>query len=81
MDRSKEYYAERNKLDTERQIPYDFTYMRNLKDKINEQAKQKQSHRYREQLGHQMGGGGLWVKKMKRLKSTNWKIIKIVPGM
>ena len=26
-----------NKSDTERQIPYDFTYMQNLKNKINEQ--------------------------------------------
>ena len=31
--------------DRERQIPYDFTYMWNLKNKINEQTKQKQTYR------------------------------------
>ena len=30
------------------QIPYDFTYMRNLKNKIKEQTKQKPINRYRE---------------------------------
>ena len=35
-----------------------FTYLWNLKNKINEQTKQKQTHRYREQTdGCQMGGG------------------------
>ena len=29
-------------------MPNDFTYMWNLKNKINEQTKQKQIHRYRE---------------------------------
>ena len=41
------YYAKWNKSDRERQIPYDFTYMWNLKNKISEQTKQKQTHRYR----------------------------------
>ena len=52
---------------------YDFTYMWNLKNKVNEQVKQKQTHRYREQTdGCQMGGElGVWVKKVKGL-STNW---------
>ena len=31
------------KSDRERQIPYDFTYMRNLKNKINEQIKQSRN--------------------------------------
>ena len=31
------YYAQCNKLARERQILYDFTYMWNLKNKINEQ--------------------------------------------
>ena len=34
--------------DRERKMLYDFTYMWNLKNKINEQAKQKQTHSYRE---------------------------------
>ena len=32
---------------TERQIPYDFTCMQDLKNKVNEQTKQNQTHRYR----------------------------------
>ena len=41
---------------TERQILYDFTCVWNLKNKINEQTKQKQTHRYREQInGRQLG--------------------------
>ena len=49
----------------ERQIPYDFTYMWNLKNKINEQTKMKPTHRYREQTdGCQKGGRfGDWVKR------------------
>ena len=30
-------------------MPYDFTYMWNLKNNTNEQTKQKQTPRYREQ--------------------------------
>ena len=43
-------------------IPYDFTYMWNLKNNINEQTRQKQSHRYREQtVGCQRRRGwGAW---------------------
>ena len=37
MDRPREYYANWNKSDRERQIPCDFTYMWNLKNKIIEQ--------------------------------------------
>ena len=32
------YYAKWNKADRERQKPYDFTYIRNLKNKTNEQT-------------------------------------------
>ena len=35
----------------ERQIPYDFTYVWNLKNKTKEQTKQKSTHSYREQTG------------------------------
>ena len=37
-----------NKSGKERQVPHDFTYMWNLKNKINEQTKQKLICRYRE---------------------------------
>ena len=36
MDGPRGYYATWNKSDRERQIPYDFTYMWNLKNKTNE---------------------------------------------
>ena len=50
--------------------------MWNPKNNINEQTKQKQTHRYREQTGAcQMGGRlGGWVEKMKGLRSTNWQL-------
>ena len=67
------YYAKWHKSDRERQIPYDFTYMWNIKSKISKQTKQKQTHRYREQIeGWQMGRvWGGWVKEVKGLRSTN----------
>ena len=37
-----------------------FTYMCNLKNKVNEQTKQKQTHRYREQSGGCQRDRGLW---------------------
>ena len=37
MGGSREYCVEWNKLDKERQMLYDFTYMWNLKNKINKQ--------------------------------------------
>ena len=42
--------------------------------KQNEQVEQKQTHRCREHFDDcQMGGEwGGWVKKLKRLRSTNW---------
>ena len=52
------------------------TYLSTIeyKNKINEQAEQKQTHRYREHFdGCQMGGGlGRWVKKVKGLRNTDW---------
>ena len=41
------HYAKWNKSDRERQIPYDLTYMWNLKTKTIKTI--KQAHRYREQ--------------------------------
>ena len=43
MYRPTGYYAKWNKSDRERQILYDFTYMSNLKNKRNEQAKQRRN--------------------------------------
>ena len=41
MDGPRGYYAKWNKWGRERQIPYDFTYVWNLKHKTNEQTKLK----------------------------------------
>ena len=49
------------KSERERQIPYDITYMWNLKYDTNETTKQKQTHGHREKTGGCQGGGG-WGK-------------------
>ena len=36
MDATREYHTKRSKLERERQIPYDITFMWNLKDDTNE---------------------------------------------
>ena len=61
---------------TERQIPYDSTYMWNLKNKINEQN--KQTHKYREQTGgSQKGGRGEgWEKQVMAIKRYKLPVIK-----
>ena len=41
MDGPRGYYAKWNKADRERQIPYDFTYTWNLKNKTNNQNRNK----------------------------------------
>ena len=62
MDGPRGYYTQWNESVRERKIPYDFTFMWNLKNKINEQTKLKQIHRYREQTDgcHRGGGLGDW---------------------
>ena len=42
MDGTGKHYAKRNKPGSERQIPYDFTFNRNLINKTNKQAKYNQ---------------------------------------
>ena len=58
--------------DIKRQIPYDFTYMRNLKNYINEQTKQKHTHIYKLMVARWQGSLWGWVKKVKGFRSTNW---------
>ena len=51
------------------------TYLSTIESKKqNKQAEQKQNHRYREHFGicHIRRVFGGWVKKVKRLRSTNW---------
>ena len=58
----------------ERQMPFDFSYMCKVKNKINIQTKQKETHRHREQTDSSQIGGSLWgwAEKVKGLKSTDW---------
>ena len=72
MDRPRGYNAKWNKSDWEKQIPYDFTYMWNLKK--TKQTKQNRNRlRYRKQTGgHQRGGRwGVGQSKWRELRSTN----------
>ena len=50
--------------------------MWNLKNKINEQTKYKQTYRYREQTDDCQRGGDVrdWVRKLKGLQSTIWQL-------
>ena len=61
-----------NKPVRERQMPYDFTYMWSLKNKIKEKTKLKQNHRYREQNDSSQRGGvlgaGCKVEGIKKYK-------------
>ena len=41
MNGAREYYAKRNKSVREKQIPYGFAHMWNLKNKISEQRRKK----------------------------------------
>ena len=56
----------------ERQIPYDFTYIWNLKNKINKQNRNRLKNREQAD-GCQRGMGFRGrVKKVKGLRSTDW---------
>ena len=54
-------YAKWNKSDEGRQIPYNHIHMQNLKNKTNEQTKQKQTQRFKEQAGGPQRGEGGWL--------------------
>ena len=41
MDGTRGYYAKQNKSVRERQIPYDFTYIWNLRNKIDEHKRKE----------------------------------------
>ena len=58
MDATRDYHTKWSKSEREKQIPYDITYMWNLKyDTMNLSMKQKQTHRHREQTCGCHGGG------------------------
>ena len=55
----------------EGQIPYDSTYMWNLKYDTNELiSKQKETHRHREQTCSCQGEAGLWERWVESLESA-----------
>ena len=62
MDATSDYHTKWSKSEKERQIPYDITYMWNLKYNTNEQTYETKTDSDREQTcGCQ--GGGEWGKE------------------
>ena len=71
------YCGKWNKSDRERQTPYDFTYMWNLKNKkkTNKQNRNRLTDTENRLMVARVGEGwGNWVKKVKGLRSTNWQL-------
>ena len=68
MNGLKGYYVKQNKLHRERQKPYDFTCMWNLKIKTNEQTKQHKDRLIENKLvvarEEEVGG---WAKQTKEI--------------
>ena len=70
VDGAREYNAKQNKSVRERQIPYDFTHLWNLRNKTNKQRKKRESDKPRNRFLNmenklmvtrgEVGGG--WVK-------------------
>ena len=63
MDEPRDYHTRRSKSENERKIPYDITYMWNLKYDTNELIYKTETQRHRKQTyGYQRGkgmGGGI----------------------
>ena len=53
-------------------MPDDFAYMWNIKTKVNKEAKQKQTHRYREHSDgcHMEKELGEWMKRCRDLEQS-----------
>ena len=60
----------------DRQIPYDITYMWNLKNDTNESIEQQQTHRHRDEtFGCQRVGSGMdWEFGGSRLKLLTFRV-------
>ena len=67
-----EHYAKWNKPVRERQIPYPLTLMWNLMNKLNQQAKQLQTHRWRADDSRAVLGGGEGVEELRRKEKDSW---------
>ena len=84
MGGSGEYYAKRKKPVRERQVPYDFTYLWNVMNKISQQSRDRLMDTENTQLSEVGGGveggqrrltGMTKVKKKKRLMGTNNSVV------
>ena len=61
MVATRDYHTKRSKSERERQIPYDITFMQNLKYDTNEPMyKTEQTWGHREQNGDFLGTGDQW---------------------
>ena len=70
IDGSRGYYAKWNPSDWEREIPYDLTYIWNLKSRISKQNRSRLiDTENRIMVARGMGD---WVEKVNRLRATNW---------
>ena len=74
IDEPRGYYAKQNKSDRERQIPYYLIYMWNLKNKINEQTKQRLIDTENKPMVARWKGAWEWAKKQNGLRSTSWQL-------
>ena len=73
MDGTRDSHIKWNKSERERQIPYDISYMWNLKHGTNEPVKQKQTNRHREQIC----GCGVWGRRGMdwEFGVSRWKLL------
>ena len=69
MDGPGGHYAKQNKSDRERQIPYDLTYLWNIK-------KKKKPHRYKTGKLLPEGRSREWTKWLKGVKRYKLPVIK-----
>ena len=71
MDVTEEHYTKWNKPGSERQIPYELTYLWDLINKANKQEKYNQGHWNKEQTDSNQSGGGRGI-----LGRNRGKVIK-----
>ena len=69
MDRESIMLSEISQSDKDKY--HDFTYMWNLMNKINQQTRQKQIHRYKEQADSSQLGGSIKSREGIKQKQTN----------
>ena len=79
MDGTRDYHTKWSKSEKKRQIPYNITYMWNLKYNTNELMYETKTHRHREQTcgcqgGGRVEGGVEWKFRVSRCKLlyTEW---------